>query len=51
VGSTASITRNAHYASASASEAVIAGARSMSYAAGPRGRDGTNQFLNGRGLY
>jgi rare lipoprotein A len=51
VGSTASITRNAHYASASASEAGISGARSMSYAAGPRGRDGTNQFLNGRGLY
>jgi rare lipoprotein A len=51
VGSTASILRNTHYASASASDAEIAGARSVSYAEGPRGRDGTDQFLNGRGLY
>ena len=50
-GSTASIVRNAHYASASASDAETAGARSVSYAEGPRGRDGTDQFLNGRGLY
>jgi hypothetical protein len=50
-GSTASMLRNTHYASASASDADTAGARPLSYAEGPRGRDGTDQFLNGRGLY
>jgi len=50
-GSTASILRNTHYASASASDAETAGMRALSYAQGPRGRDGTDQFLNGRGLY
>jgi rare lipoprotein A len=51
VGTTASILRTAHYVSAAASDAEITGSRSMSYAEGPRGRDGTDQFLNGRGLY
>ena len=51
VGSTASILRHAHYASVSASDTEIASARPMSYTEGPRGRDGTDQFLNGRGLY
>jgi rare lipoprotein A len=50
-GSTASIERNTHFASASASDAETAGARPLSYAAGPSGRDGTDQYLNGRGLY
>ncbi len=50
-GTTASILSNAHYASATANDAEITGSRPMSYAAGPRGRDGTDQFLNGRGLY
>jgi rare lipoprotein A len=50
-GTTASILRTTHYASATANDADITGSRSMSYAAGPRGRDGTDQFLNGRGLY
>jgi rare lipoprotein A len=50
-GSTASIMRNNHYASASASDADTAGARPLSYAEGPNGRDGTDQYLNGRGLY
>jgi peptidoglycan lytic transglycosylase len=48
--STSSIGRNTHFASASASD-VSSGARPMSYAEGPAGRDGTDQFLNGRGLY
>jgi rare lipoprotein A len=51
VGSTASILRNTRYASVSASDADTASTRPMSHAAGPRGRDGTDQFLNGRGLY
>jgi rare lipoprotein A (peptidoglycan hydrolase) len=51
VGSTASILRNTHYSSVSASDAETAGGRPMSFAQGPRGRDGTDQFLNGRGLY
>jgi len=50
-GSTASILRKTHYASVSASDAETAGVRPLSYAQGPRGRDGTDQFLNGRGLY
>jgi rare lipoprotein A len=50
-GTTASILRNAHYASATANDADITGSRALSYAQGPRGRDGTDQFLNGRGLY
>jgi peptidoglycan lytic transglycosylase len=50
-GSTASILRNAHYASASASDAETAGTRPMAYADGPSGRNGTDQYLNGRGLY
>jgi rare lipoprotein A len=50
-GTTASILRTTHYASATANDTDITGSRSMSYATGPRGRDGTDQFLNGRGLY
>ena len=50
-GSTASILRNTHYASASASDAETAGTQPLSYTAGPSGRDGTDQYLNGRGLY
>jgi rare lipoprotein A len=50
-GSTASIMRNAHYASASASDAEAGGTPPLSFAEGPIGRDGTYQFLNGRGLY
>jgi len=51
--STASLGRNTHFASASANDALpeTAAGRPMSYAEGPRGRDGTDQFLNGRGLY
>jgi hypothetical protein len=51
--STASLGRNPRYASASANDVLPEppGARPMSYAEGPRGRDGTDQFLNGRGLY
>jgi len=50
---TSSIKHNARYASASADDALPdpANARPMSYAEGPIGRDGTDQFLNGRGLY
>ena len=33
------------------SDADTTARRPMSHAAGPRGRDGTDQFLNGRGLY
>lgn len=51
VGTTASITRNAHYASATASDADTGGTRPLSFADGLVGRDGTDQFLNGRGLY
>jgi rare lipoprotein A len=50
-GSTASIARNTRFASASANDADTAGTRPLSYAAGPSGRDGTDQYLNGRGLY
>ena len=50
-GSTASVGRNTHFASASANDAETAGTRPLSYAPGPGGRDGTDQFLNGRGLY
>ena len=50
-GSKASILRNAHYASVSASDAGTAAGRPTSFVQGPRGRDGTDQFLNGRGLY
>jgi rare lipoprotein A len=50
-GSTASVGRNAHFASASANDAETAGTRPLSYAPGPGGRDGTDQYLNGRGLY
>jgi rare lipoprotein A len=53
-GSTASIARNPRFVSASADDALPAEpamARSMSYAAPPGGHDGTDQFLNGRGLY
>ncbi len=50
---TASLGRNTHFASASANDALPepAGVRPVSYAGGPSGRDGTEQFLNGRGLY
>ena len=50
-GATASIERNTHFASAAANDAETAGTRPLSYAAGPSGRDGTDQYLNGRGLY
>ncbi len=45
--------RNTRLASASANDAVPAPAkaRAMSYAPSPAGLDGTDQFLNGRGLY
>jgi len=50
---TSSLGRNIHFASASADDALpeTADARSMSYADPPKGLDGTDQFLNGRGLY
>jgi rare lipoprotein A len=50
---TASVSRNVRFASASANDALPepAVARPMSYAEAPTGRDGTDQFLNGRGLY
>jgi peptidoglycan lytic transglycosylase len=50
-GSTASVGRNTHFASASANDTETAGTRPLSYAPGPSGRDGTDQYLNGRGLY
>ena len=50
-GSTASVGRNTHFASASANDSETAGTRPLSYAPGPGGRDGTDQYLNGRGLY
>jgi rare lipoprotein A len=50
-GSTASVGRNTHFASASANDAEATGTRPLSYAPGPGGRDGTDQYLNGRGLY
>ena len=52
-GVTSSIGRNAHYASASATDAFRASAAGhpMFFAEGPTGKDGTDQFLNGRGLY
>jgi rare lipoprotein A len=43
--------RNTRFASASASDAETTGTQPLAYAAGPAGRDGTSQFLNGRGLY
>jgi rare lipoprotein A len=51
--STSSIGRNARVASASTTDKYHepSGARPMSYAGGSTGRDGTDQFLNGRGLY
>lgn len=50
---TSSIGRNPRYASAATTDAfrVSAASRSMSFAGGPTGKDGTVQFLNGRGLY
>ena len=48
--STSLIGRNPRFASASASDAPAA-VRSLSFAQGAAGRDGTDQFLNGRGLY
>jgi len=53
VRSTSSIGRNPRFASASANDASpeLSSARPVSYAVGPAGRDGTAQFLNGRGLY
>jgi rare lipoprotein A len=53
VPATSSLGRNPRYASAAANDAGPASASPapMSYAEGPRGRDGTDQFLNGRGLY
>jgi hypothetical protein len=50
-GSTASVLRNTHYASVSTSDSATGALRPARYAQGPRGRDGTDQFLNGRGLY
>jgi len=52
-GATSSIGRHAHFASASSTDAfrASAAARPMSFAEGPTGKDGTDQFLNGRGLY
>jgi rare lipoprotein A len=49
--STASVLRNTHYASVSTGDGATGALRSARYAQGPRGRDGTDQFLNGRGLY
>ena len=45
--------RNTRYASTASSGALpeTTGSQPMSYAAQPRGSDGTDQFLNGRGLY
>lgn len=43
--------RNTRFASASASDAETTGTQPLAYAAGPAGRDGTSQYLNGRGLY
>ncbi len=49
---TSSLGRNARFASASADDARPELApRTMSYADPPSGMDGTDQFLNGRGLY
>ena len=50
---TASLPRGARYASASTSDALpeAGDPKPMSYAEGPNGRDGTDQYLNGRGLY
>jgi rare lipoprotein A len=43
----------ARFANAAASDALpeTTGSQPMSYAGQPSGRDGTDQFLNGRGLY
>jgi rare lipoprotein A len=45
--------RNARFASAAANDALpeTTGSQPMSYTDQPSGRDGTDQFLNGRGLY
>jgi rare lipoprotein A len=43
--------RTPRLASASASDSLPASGQAMSYAEGPDGIDGTDQFLNGRGLY
>jgi rare lipoprotein A len=50
-GSTASALRNTRYASVSGGEGATGALGRAAYAQGPRGRDGTDQFLNGRGLY
>lgn len=51
MASTSSLGRGAHFASASANDAVPQPVERASAYAPPRGIDGTNQFLNGRGLY
>jgi rare lipoprotein A len=45
--------RNPRFASVASSDALpeTTGSQPLSYAAQPSGRDGTDQFLNGRGLY
>ena len=49
---TASVPRNTRYASASANDVPPqTAARPMSYAEPPPGMNGTDQFMNGRGLY
>lgn len=51
--SAAPAARNTRFASAASSDAPpeATGSQRMSYAEQPSGRDGTDQFLNGRGLY
>jgi rare lipoprotein A len=49
-GLTSSVARNARVASVSTSTAAP-GVMPSVFAVGPRGRDGPDQFLNGRGLY
>jgi rare lipoprotein A len=50
---TSSVGHNPRYASAATSDALpeVSSVRALSYADGPNGTDGTDQFLNGRGLY
>jgi len=49
---TSSLGRNPRFASAAASDGQAEpAARPLSYAAPPSGMDGTDQFMNGRGLY
>jgi rare lipoprotein A len=51
---TSSVPRSRRYASAAADDALPdapAAGRSMAYAPQAPGADGTDQFLNGRGLY